>query len=126
MTPNQFSVDALHICSEGATRDRFLDTFTTKSKFIELRVSRDGLESVKQSLRKIASHTYASNIVLSLEDLTHCKARELDEVASCTPVSRGWRAGVITISGSVHIRLLGVPEIDKGVREVVNWNYNEG
>ncbi|RCN34069.1 hypothetical protein ANCCAN_20090 [Ancylostoma caninum] len=81
LPPCEFLADALHVCSEGITRDRMRDLFSSKTKFPGLRVSRESVEKVKQSLLGISNHTYANSLILSLDDMKTCKAAEVDELA---------------------------------------------
>ncbi|WKY05868.1 hypothetical protein Q1695_006239 [Nippostrongylus brasiliensis] len=82
LPPSAFSSDALHVCSEGLTRERLRDLFTRDSKFNELRINNNNtIGLMKQSLQRTKSHTYSNAIILSLDDLPMCKASELDEIA---------------------------------------------
>ncbi|KAL6723671.1 hypothetical protein Aduo_018650 [Ancylostoma duodenale] len=82
LAPCDFLGDALHICSEGLTKDRMKDLFSTSSKFPDLRISRDDTEKIKRSLLGLTSHTYSNSLVLSIDDLPTCTASEVDELAN--------------------------------------------
>ncbi|VDM66995.1 unnamed protein product, partial [Strongylus vulgaris] len=81
IAPCDFPGDALHVCSEGITKDRLRDLFHTKSRIPDLKISRQGIRRVKKTLREMSSYTYASSFILSLDDLRTCKAAEIDELA---------------------------------------------
>ncbi|WKY07004.1 hypothetical protein Q1695_006860 [Nippostrongylus brasiliensis] len=68
LSPSAFSSDALHVCSEGPTRDR------PRIFLPEIR----GFRSLRSRTRP---HTYSNSLILSLEDLPICKGSELDEIA---------------------------------------------
>ncbi|CAJ0606480.1 unnamed protein product [Cylicocyclus nassatus] len=79
--PCRFPGDALHVCSEGITKNRLRDLFSRQSRFRDLLVNRQGTESIKKCLKEMSCYTYASSLILSLDDLRTCKAAELDEIA---------------------------------------------
>ncbi|RCN40817.1 hypothetical protein ANCCAN_13228, partial [Ancylostoma caninum] len=79
IAPSDFLGDALHICSEGITRDRFRDLFNSGTKFPELKIRREDVEKIKHSILGISSHTYSNTLVLSIDDLPTCKVAEADE-----------------------------------------------
>lgn len=101
MPPSIFSSDALHVCSEGITKDRlqgselsmhrtqstdcFTDIFTAGSKFPGLRVNTGAVQRMKKCLLATSTHTYANAIILAIEDLPNCSGSEIDEVHISIP-----------------------------------------
>ncbi|VDO19827.1 unnamed protein product [Heligmosomoides polygyrus] len=66
MPPSIFSSDALHVCSEGITKDRLQGR---------------AVQRMKKCLLATSTHTYANAIILAIEDLPNCSGSEIDEVA---------------------------------------------
>ncbi|VDK51447.1 unnamed protein product [Cylicostephanus goldi] len=81
MPPCDFLGGALHICSEGITRNRLRDLFNPSSIYPGLKVDREKLENIRQCLFGVTNYTYSSSLILSLEDIPTCKAAEIDELA---------------------------------------------
>ncbi|KAL6737908.1 hypothetical protein Aduo_011511 [Ancylostoma duodenale] len=81
ITPHDFPADALHVCSGGVSKNRLRDLFNASTRFPELRINRDRIDSIKRSLKEASCHTYSNSLILSLDNLRSCKAAELDEIA---------------------------------------------
>ncbi|VDO24825.1 unnamed protein product [Heligmosomoides polygyrus] len=81
ITMDKCRPDALHVISEGITCDLLREMFNSKSTVAPLRVAADNVKRLAMALERCVNYTYASKIILGIDDLKACTGAEKDAIS---------------------------------------------
>ncbi|RCN48328.1 hypothetical protein ANCCAN_05617 [Ancylostoma caninum] len=82
ITPESCPPDALHLISEGLTKDRIRDLVCDSSTMSDMKLHRSDREDLKEALHGIVNYCYSNAFILGLEDLSVMTGSERDALAN--------------------------------------------